>query len=75
MLDTTPSDVTPRTLKVQINAAKSARLGLVRRLAVATTDLERDQLRLEVGSETARIDNLTARREALMANPASFERR
>jgi hypothetical protein len=75
VIETTPSDVTPRTLKAQINTAKSNRLDRVRRLAVATSDLEREQLRLEIAAKTTKIDQLTERREALLANPVSFERR
>jgi hypothetical protein len=75
MLDTTPATVTPRSLAKEITAATSDRLALVRSLAVATSDPERDQLRLEIKAETAKIEKFTAQREALIASPVAFERR
>jgi len=75
MLDTTPDQTGPRALAKELREARAIQLRLVRQLALATSDPERDLLRLELGIQAARIATLTERREALLQGPPSFERR
>jgi hypothetical protein len=75
MLDTTPDEAGPRALAKELREARAIQLRLVRQLALATSDPERDLLRLELGIQAARIATLTERREELLQGPPSFERR
>jgi hypothetical protein len=74
MIDTTPTDVTPHSLRRELAEAGGELRWLVRELAKAPEGPERDRLRGEMNAARARIARLTRQRDELLKTPP-FERR